>query len=193
MKKSLKIGVQFLMHPGGILKANLTSKTLPKSLPNRPKIDEKWTSKSIKILDAFWMAFWWFLEPTRSLWPPFWGPKMGGQGGSTKGPEITFRGPFGYFLALGAVLEPGWLQDGPQVQFWSIFLWILDNFSTIFGRFWSDFGMIFARFLMDVLLATGQFWCCLVIASHLQTHNQTSIHPYIPRPGGGLAVGNWIL
>ena len=74
-------------------------------------------------------------------------PQGGAQGGSTKGPEITFRGPFGYFLALGAVLEPGWLQDGPQLQFWSIFY----GFCTIFNRFLNNFWTIFGQFLVDFL------------------------------------------
>ena len=54
---------------------------------------------------------------------------------------------FGYFLALGAVLEPRWLQDGPQVQFWSIFY----RFLTIFNRFLNDFWTIFGQFLVDFL------------------------------------------
>ena len=38
------------MHLGGILEAKMASKTPPKSLPNRRKIDKKWTSKKLAIL-----------------------------------------------------------------------------------------------------------------------------------------------
>ena len=33
---------------------------------NPSKIDGKWISKTMKIFNAFWVAFWWLLEPT---WP----------------------------------------------------------------------------------------------------------------------------
>ena len=51
-KNLVSILIQFLMDFGG----QLGSKILPKPGQNRWKIDERWTSKSMKIFYAFWMG-----------------------------------------------------------------------------------------------------------------------------------------
>ena len=74
IKKSFKIGIQFLMHLGGILEASMASKTLPKSLPNRRKIDEKSMQKldreTFHFWDRFFIDFSWILE---GFWEAFGG------------------------------------------------------------------------------------------------------------------------
>ena len=62
----VSILLNFLIDFGG----QLGSKILPKPSQNRWKIYEKGTSKSIKILYVFWMAFWWLLGPTWPEKPP---------------------------------------------------------------------------------------------------------------------------
>ena len=50
-------------------------KTVPKRFQNRCKIDEKWTSKSMKILYAFGVAFDGSWRPTWAQKPPKMEPK----------------------------------------------------------------------------------------------------------------------
>ena len=74
-------------------------------------------------------------------------------------------------------MAPRW-PPGPSLV---DFLWILDNFWSIFGRFLGDFGMIFAQFFIDFPF--------ILVAN-------PSIHHPINSPSPGTVAGgpqgNWI-
>ena len=108
--------------------------------PNRSKIDQKSDQKSIQKFKQFWIDFFSIFNPFGSIW------------GSPKGVhEGSTNQLFEVILALGAKMAPRPPQDGPGVQFSSIFYRFLIDFSSIlvdfllnFHRFFVDFSCIFS-------------------------------------------------
>ena len=99
--------------------------------PNRSKIDQKSDQKSIQKFKQFWIDLFLIFNPFGSIW----GSPKGVHEGSTK--QL-----FEVILALGAKMAPRPPQDGPGVQFSSIFY----RFLIYFCRFLIEFCLIFCWF-----------------------------------------------
>ena len=146
--------------------SQLGSKIRPKPSPNRWKINQKWTTKSIRILYLFRVAFWWLLGPT---W--LQNPSRREPGGDTfllfLGLEKCW-GILGPVFGLGGVLGASW---GP---FWSP----LGTLRTIFEQFF-DILIDFARIVKHVE-KTAVFHCFLrfwgaYLAQKIRKINENSV------------------